>query len=58
MKGSKFCWIRCYGSCPKVRVIFPKIRSRTSPSRFMAAEIIREQVLVETKEEVPYATTV
>jgi GTP-binding protein Era len=28
------------------------------PVRFMAAEIIREQVLIETSEEVPYATTV
>jgi GTP-binding protein Era len=28
------------------------------PMRFMAAEIVREQVLLATKEEVPYATTV
>jgi GTPase len=28
------------------------------PLRFMAAETIREQILLETKEEVPYATTV
>ena len=28
------------------------------PTRFMAAEIIREQILLETKEEVPYAATV
>jgi GTP-binding protein Era len=28
------------------------------PVRFMVAEIIREQILVETSEEVPYATTV
>jgi GTPase len=28
------------------------------PARFMAAEIIRERVLLETKEEVPYSTTV
>jgi len=28
------------------------------PARFMAAEIIRERVLVETEEEIPYATTV
>ncbi len=28
------------------------------PARFMVAEIIREQVLMETSEEVPYATTV
>ena len=28
------------------------------PARFMVAEIVREQILVQTKEEVPYATTV
>jgi GTPase len=28
------------------------------PARFMAAEIVREQVLLNTKEEIPYATTV
>jgi GTPase len=28
------------------------------PARFMAAEIIREQVLLATEEEIPYATTV
>jgi GTPase len=28
------------------------------PARFMAAEIIRERVLIETSEELPYATTV
>ena len=28
------------------------------PARFMAAEIIREQILLDTKEEIPYAVTV
>jgi len=28
------------------------------PTRFMAAEIVRERVLLETEEEIPYATTV
>jgi GTP-binding protein Era len=28
------------------------------PARFMAAEIVRERVLIETEEELPYATTV
>ena len=36
-------------SCPKARAIFPKIKSPISPLRFMVAEIIREQVLVETE---------
>jgi GTP-binding protein Era len=37
---------------------FPEDQITDQPVRFMAAEIIREQVLLETKEEVPYATTV
>ena len=37
---------------------FPEDQVTDQPARFMAAEIIREQVLVETEEEIPYATTV
>jgi GTP-binding protein Era len=37
---------------------FPEDQVTDQPMRFMVAEIIREQVLVETSEEVPYATTV
>jgi GTPase len=37
---------------------FPEDQLTDQPARFMAAEIIREQVLLDTKEEVPYATTV
>jgi len=37
---------------------FPEDQVTDQPARFMAAEIIREQVLTETSEEVPYATTV
>jgi GTP-binding protein Era len=37
---------------------FPEDQVTDQPARFMVAEIIREQVLVETSEEVPYATTV
>lgn len=37
---------------------FPEDQLTDQPARFMAAEIIREQVLLATKEEVPYATTV
>lgn len=37
---------------------FPDDQLTDQPARFMAAEIIREQVLVNTKEELPYATTV
>jgi len=37
---------------------FPEDQVTDQPARFMAAEIVREQVLLDTKEEVPYATTV
>jgi GTP-binding protein Era len=37
---------------------FPEDQVTDQPVRFMVAEIIREQVLVDTSEEVPYATTV
>jgi len=37
---------------------FPEGEITDQPVRFMAAEIIREQVLLETREEVPHATTV
>jgi len=37
---------------------FPDDQVTDQPARFMAAEIIREQVLLNTKEELPYATTV
>jgi GTP-binding protein Era len=37
---------------------FPDDQLTDQPVRFMVGEIIREQILLETKEEVPYATTV
>jgi GTPase len=37
---------------------FPEDQLTDQPARFMVAEIIREQVLLETSEEVPYSTTV
>jgi GTP-binding protein Era len=37
---------------------FPDDQITDQPLRFMAAEILRERVLVETKEEVPHAVTV
>jgi GTP-binding protein Era len=37
---------------------FPPDHITDQPARFMAAEIVRERVLVETEEELPYATTV
>jgi len=37
---------------------FPKEQFTDQPERFLVAELIREQILLETGEEVPYATTV
>ncbi len=37
---------------------FPEDQITDQPTRFMAAEIIRERVLLNTSEEIPYATTV
>jgi GTP-binding protein Era len=46
------------GTLPEGPRYFPEDQITDQPTRFMVAEIIREQVLVETSEEVPYATTV
>jgi GTPase len=43
---------------PAGPAFFPEDQITDQPTRFMAAEIIREQVLLATKEEVPHATTV
>jgi len=45
-------------SLPAGPEYFPEDQSTDQPARFMAAEIVREQVLLNTKEEIPYATTV
>ena len=43
---------------PAASPYFPDDQITDQPARFMAAEIIREKVLIETAEEIPYATTV
>ena len=43
---------------PKGPRYFPEDQLTDQPVRFMVAEIVREQILLETSEEVPYATTV
>lgn len=43
---------------PAAQPYFPEDQITDQPARFMAAEIIRERVLTETSEEIPYATTV
>jgi len=45
-------------SLPEGPRYFPEDQITDQPARFMVGEIIREQVLLETSEEVPYATTV
>jgi GTP-binding protein Era len=46
------------GALPEGPRYFPEDQVTDQPARFMAAESIREQVLLATSEEVPYATTV
>ncbi len=43
---------------PKGERYFPKDQYTDQPTRFMVAELIRERILVETGEEVPYASAV
>ncbi len=43
---------------PEAPPYFPPDQLTDQPVRFLAAEVIREQVLLETQEEVPYAATV
>jgi GTPase len=43
---------------PAGAAYFPEDQLTDQPARFMAAESIREQVLLNTKEEIPYAATV
>lgn len=43
---------------PEGERIFPKDQFTDQPERFLAAELIRERILMETGEEVPYASAV
>jgi GTP-binding protein Era len=43
---------------PSGPAYFPEDQITDQPARFLAAEIVREQVLLATSEEIPYATTV
>ncbi len=49
---------RVIANLPAGPKYFPEGQVTDQPARFMVAEIIREQVLLDTKEEVPYSTTV
>jgi GTP-binding protein Era len=46
------------GALPTGERYFPKDQYTDQPQRFMVAELIRERILVETGEEVPYASAV
>lgn len=46
------------GALPKGERYYPKDQYTDQPLRFMTAELIRESILVETGEEVPYASAV
>lgn len=45
-------------SLPEGPAYFPENQITDQPARFMAAELVREQVLLATSEEVPHSTTV
>ena len=51
-------WSMVIAALPAGPAYFPEDQITDQPARFMAAEIIREQVLLNTSEEIPYATTV
>ena len=46
------------GALPKGERYYPKDQYTDQPMRFMVAELIRERILIETGEEVPYAAAV
>jgi GTPase len=49
---------RILAALPAGPAYFPEDQITDQPERFMVAEIIREQVLLNTSEEIPYSTTV
>jgi len=57
-KGLDTLLEKVIAALPAGPAYFPEDQITDQPARFMAAEIIREQVLLNTSEEIPYATTV
>ena len=57
-KGLDVLFDRILSVLPAGPAYFPEDEVTDQPARFMAAEMIREQVLLNTSEEIPYATTV
>jgi GTPase len=57
-KGLEVLLDRILAVLPAGPAYFPEDQITDQPARFMAAESIREQVLLNTSEEIPYSTTV
>ncbi len=57
-KGLDILLSHIIAALPAGPAYFPEDEITDQPARFMAAEIVREQVLLHTSEEIPYATTV
>jgi GTPase len=57
-KGLDTLLDKVISALPAGPAYFPEDQITDQPARFMAAEIVREQVLLNTSEEIPYATTV
>jgi len=57
-KGLEVLLDRILAVLPAGPAYFPEDQITDQPARFMAAETIREQVLLSTSEEIPYSTTV
>lgn len=57
-QGLEILLTKVIENLPQGPPYFPDDQVTDQPMRFMVAEVIREQVLLQTSEEVPYATTV
>lgn len=57
-KGLEVLLDRILAVLPAGPAYFPEDQITDQPARFMASETIREQVLLNTSEEIPYSTTV
>ena len=57
-EGLQLLLDRIMATLPEGPRYFPKDQITDQPERFLAAEIVREKLLLETAQEVPYASTV
>lgn len=57
-EGLELLLDKCVALMPEGQRYFPKDQLTDQPERFLAAELIREKILMLTGEEVPYATAV